>query len=190
MKMCLKCFCLWPRDAIYCGKCRLPLGTKRCPKGHANSLHTPGQTCTTCNEGPLTPGVAVLPLSGLASLLALLLLVFAWRWTWHHPGVVICAAWRAGLWTLGLLFGTSPRRVHGALYGALAWYVALWLLSYILPGATGKAARQTLRALPRLLWRGLHSGLKALRPLLLLPARAVKGKVGAARPKDGDTNAS
>jgi len=187
MKMCLKCFSLWPKDAVFCGRCQRPMGVKRCSSGHANSLYTPGQTCTTCNEGPLLPGVAVLPLGGVASLFALALFVLCFRWGWHHPVTVLCAAWRAALWLLSLLFGAAPRSITRTLSAAVAWYLTLWLLSYVLPGATGKSARQTLRTLPRLLWRGLHSCVKTLLPLVMLSGRAVRGKTGGAHTKDVDT---
>ena len=186
MKMCLKCFCLWPKDAVYCGRCRRPLGVKRCPKGHANSLSTPGLTCTTCNEGPLVPGVAVLPLGGVVSLFALALFVLCFRWAWHHPATILCTACRAALWILSLLFGVAPRSITRTLSQAVAWYLTLWVLSYGLPGALGKSVRQTLRMLPRLLWRGLRSGVKTLLPLVMVSGGAVRSKIGVARTKDVD----
>ena len=187
MRLCCKCFSLWPREAIYCGKCRMPLGAKRCPQGHANPLRSPAITCLTCNQGPLEGGVSVLPLSGLASLGALLLLVGAWRWAWQHPYVVASHLWRVSSWMMGILFAVPPRQVQTAILQGLTWYGLLWLLSYLLPGGLGRNARQALRTLPRLLWRWLRAALKALRPLVLISSRPMKGKAGAVtKDKDKD----
>ena len=184
MKLCCKCFSLWPREALYCGRCRKPLGANRCLQGHANPLRSPALTCLTCNQGPLEEGVPTLPLSGLASLASLLILVVLSRWAWHHPGVIACAVWRWGAWTIGMLFAIPPRHVQAAIMQMLTWYGLLWLLSYLLPGGMGRNARQTLRTLPRLLASWLRSALKALRPLVL-PARSKKSKA-ASPPKDRD----
>ena len=185
MKLCLKCYCLWPRDAAFCGRCRRALGAKRCPKGHANPFLSPAATCLTCNEGPLD-GVPCLPLGCVAPLLSLLLLVGLWRWAWHHPGVAISACWRAFLWAMGVLFDTAPGRVGLAVRQGLAWYVALWLLSYLLPQAAGRSARQFLKALPGRAARGLGAAWRFLLPLALRPIRGARTKAVASRQKDGD----
>lgn len=187
MKLCLKCYSIWPHDAAFCGRCRRALGAKRCPKGHANPFFSPAATCLVCNEGPLD-GVPCLPLGGVAPLLSILLLVGLWRWAWNHPGVAISACWRAFLWAMGVLFDTAPGRVGLAIRQGIAWYVVLWLLSYLLPQGAGRCARHALKGLPRLMWRCLRALPRLIRPLIMGPAgRArAKAKVAAAKePEDG-----
>lgn len=185
--MCCKCRSLLPAEAAYCTKCRLPLGVSRCPEGHANPLRTRGTTCQTCNKGPLTAGVAVLPLSGLASICAVLVLFAVLRWAWHHPYTVAVTAWNWGGSAMGVLFDVPSGRVQSTVMQILAWYVLLWAISFILPSGLGRPARQSLRTLPLILWKGLRSVLKTLRSLVVLPARPQRGKANvAAKPQDKD----
>lgn len=159
MRLCLTCYSLWPREAAFCGKCRRPLGTKRCPKGHANSLFSPATTCLVCNEGPLD-GVPCLPLDWVITGLTLLLLFGLWRWGWEHAGAIIATFWKVTLWTLGILCNTTPGHVSRMLRQTLAWYVTLWLLSYLLPQAAGRSTRQGLRKVPWQVWGALRSLLR------------------------------
>ena len=182
-----RCFHLLPGDAVYCPFCRLSLNRFYCSSNHPNPLWNT-RACLTCGQAPLTPGTYALPLGWAVSLLSVCLLLWGWHWVEHHPGYVAKAVWQCGLWLLSILFDVPPRHLHSALTGMLAWWVSLYLLSYVLPGTMGKSARQILRTLPRLLWKGLRSSSKALRPLLLLPAQTAKVR-SAPRPKEKDTEA-
>jgi hypothetical protein len=187
MKVCLKCFSVYGggtpgNDVCFCSKCRRPLG-KRCPKGHVNPFFSAAMTCLTCNEGPVD-GVPYLSLSWIPPLLSVVLLIVAWRWAWDHPYKVAAVVWRAGVWSLGILFDTSPGRVGGTLRTAAVFYVALWLISFVLPQAGGRALRQFLKALPVRCWRGLKSLVRFLLPLVLRPLGRGNAKSGPGRQKD------
>jgi len=183
MKLCLKCCSLWESSAIYCGKCRRPLG-KRCPKGHSQMFFSPAVTCLICNEGPLD-GLPYLSLGWVASGITLVLLVIAWRWIWDHPWQSGNALWRTMLWALGILFDTAPNSVALTIRHILTWYVSLFLLSFLLPHGAGRSIRQSLKMLPRYLWRGLYALLGLMRSLVLRPL-GQKVKDTVIRSKDSD----
>ena len=184
MRLCLRCFSLWPGGAEVCGRCRRTLGIRRCPDGHPNPLWAATQTCLTCGQGPLSEGAMYLPLGGIASLLALGVLIFASRWLWHHPGSVFSSLWQSGTWTIGLFLNEPPHLVRQTLVGAFFWYVTLWLFSYLLPDPTGRSARQFLRTLPRHLWHGIQALMRGARALLLPRHRAQGNGVRSSERKE------
>lgn len=184
MKLCLKCGSLWSSEAVYCGKCRRPIG-KRCPKGHEVPFFSSAITCMTCNEGPLD-GVPYLALAWIAPTLTLLLLVAFWRWSWHHPMLFLCLLWQAFLWVLGMLFGAPPGQILGLFQRAVAWYIVLWLLTYLLPKATGHSTRQFLKTLPRHIWKGLHAVLRFVFVLVQQPLGHGRAKAKIGHQKDPD----
>lgn len=172
-----RCFHLLPGDAVHCPFCRRSLNHRYCPSNHPNPLWNT-RACLTCGQAPLTPRTYALPLGWAVSLLTLLLLLWGWHWVEHHPFYTARAIYRARLFLLSVLFEVPPRRVHSVLTGLLAWYVALYMLSYVLPGATGKTARQWLRSLPAHCWCGLRYLLQALRRLVFPPRPQQRKPVG------------
>ena len=99
-----RCFHLLPGGRrVYCPYCQSSLNRRYRPANHPNPLWNT-RSCLTCGQAPLTAGTYALPLSGVMSLLTLLLLLWGWHWVEHHPKMVARAVWQGGLWLLSVRF--------------------------------------------------------------------------------------
>jgi len=56
--LCKRCWTLWSKGTIWCGKCRSTMGSRHCPEGHVSPLLA--TACVTCGSTKLTPGVRAL----------------------------------------------------------------------------------------------------------------------------------
>ena len=175
MKLCLVCYSLWPRETVFCGKCRRALG-KRCPKGHVNLYISPGVTCTTCNEGPVD-GVPYLQLNLVVPIVTLLALVIAFRYGWNNRCHLFCTALHSLLWTLSILFDTTQKRVMEVVMHLILWFVTLFLISYMLPQKMGQWVRRTLQSLLRIAWILVRSTCRLTWRMIKVPAMQVKANI-------------
>ena len=155
--LCLHCLHLWPAESIYCSVCRLPFNARKCGHGHSNPHSRSLQTCLICNQGPLTGAVYGLPLTWLNRCLAFLVLLFAWRWTWDHIGLVLRTLCRVSVWAVSVAFDTKPQAVTGSLTSGLVWLLGLFIVSYALPRNRGAFIRT-----------GLQSGIRRIEKLFRL----------------------
>lgn len=142
MRLCLFCYRLWPRDALFCGACGRSFGGRLCPARHLSPRSA--RVCVQCGRDELSEPTASVPFGWLTLLLSGLCLLGAWKWTWHHLELVY-AAFLAGLnGALGLLFDLPPHAVERLTAQAVHWLVFWTLALHLLPGRKGRDIRRAV----------------------------------------------
>jgi RNA polymerase subunit RPABC4/transcription elongation factor Spt4 len=123
MILCLKCWRLWPRGTMYCGRCGGSLGKRVCSDGHES--HLKARYCSLCGSSKLSRGAPCRSLRPLTWMGALCLASIAWHGfalpAWHNlyaMSIVFLvrafdfflwlAVWS---WIVGLILGEQARRL-------------------------------------------------------------------------------
>lgn len=160
MKLCLKCWRVWPNASVYCPQDQASMNKRFCPNGHENPMFTRAVTCVICNQGPLTHATIALSLEGLTHFITFVLTLAFLRWLWASFGAVICLTLSGILHIIAFITGTTPQMVAQAMANLFTLIFLLWAMSHFAPGSQGEKIRQglrwcfgALRSLARIAWK-------------------------------------
>ena len=143
MRLCLSCRFVSPADALFCGRCGRSFGGRLCPRHHRSPAGS--KFCVHCGRQELTQATLHLPLGWLSRLTAWGCVLLALSLLAHHFGSLAWSAVCLANWTLIHVLNLCPCAVwKGAVLGS-QWLLALFLVSWLLPGSTGQRLRTGLR---------------------------------------------
>jgi RNA polymerase subunit RPABC4/transcription elongation factor Spt4 len=160
MRLCLSCYRLWPRGALFCGACGRSFGGRVCKRRHVSP---PGaQVCIQCGESELTEATGYLSfgwLSGLVSVVALLLLSI---WLLRHLRESFTLLVATLDWLLLHLFGLPPQALERGSAVLIGWGIVIGLILMALPrrvrGNVSRSLGSTLGSVWRFVYRVLVLG--------------------------------
>ncbi len=142
--LCLRCWHWWPVGSHYCGVCQSALNARRCADGHPNSLWGGQQTCCTCNQPLPYPGVPALPMGWLARGGTMLALFWLGYQAIRHVNLILAAVYRGAVWALLHALNAIPASFWCVFQKLLGWWIALYLVSGLLPKDVGGPVRRYL----------------------------------------------
>lgn len=163
MRLCLRCFRLYPLESVWCPRCHRTFDRKLCPNDHANPINIFASTCLICNQGPLSPATYSISLRALPRLLALITLLLAIRWIFLHFGYVVCLLESGTLRIAAWITGSTACQVARSVNEVTVWLIALWIVSYFLPASSGNALRGTIQSGLKRCGMAIRTLLKGLR---------------------------
>lgn len=142
MRLCLSCYRLWPRSALFCGACGRSFGGRLCPSRHLSPANA--HVCVQCGKDEMSEPTAGLYLGWLPTLLSGLCLLLAWKWTWHHLAFVYAILLASVNLALRLLVDAGPHAVERLTAQVAGWAVFLTVALHLVPGRKGRDLRQAL----------------------------------------------
>lgn len=175
---CLTCRYASPVGAIFCGRCGRGFGARICTSGHA--CPPASRFCTTCRkpESELSESTGYIPIGWATKLLAWSAMLGCLQFAVRHASEVMAATLAAAMWLAAHMLGVSQGALVGGLYRAVWWLIAIYLLSFLLPGSVGQSVRRViafaLSRLPRVTWAVVRILLMAMR--LIVDGRSSKDK--------------
>ena len=143
MRLCLSCYRLWPRGAVYCGTCARSFEGRLCPARHISPAGA--RACIHCGATELTETVASLPLGWLTSLIAAAVVFGIAGLVLRHLGWGLTAM----VWLLAHLLGVEPHDLVRAVNGLISWAITGAILLQFLPPAQRHAVMRFVSSVYR-----------------------------------------
>ncbi|BDI31463.1 hypothetical protein CCAX7_35140 [Capsulimonas corticalis] len=142
MRLCLTCRYVSPEGAVHCGHCGRTFGARLCPSRHPSPPDA--EYCVQCGKANVTDATRCLPLGWCTRALTLLIVLLALRWAFGSAPSLLQGMWNLSDWISLHLLGISLCHMRAVLLQIAAWFVALFLVSYLLPGSVGGHVRALL----------------------------------------------